>query len=192
MWSFLVVNVLAESIHLRLFFMCPDLVTGSVFEKTHSAMDKNHGSQSLKPRAGLQDSSQGEKHTRQKTSNFWYLMNICKTSFALCSGIRKQVLFLFILCLYCSWEEWTDNITKLLTNIARSPAGCGHHISFTLHLWQSEVTDHDFWLFILAIVKQVLRLERRTNKMGFEHESLVITSVGLCVAFNRILSYIIH
>lgn len=94
----------------------------------------------------------------------------------------------FTICLYCSWEEWMDSIIKTLTDIARGPAGCGHHISFTLHLWQSKVTDHDFWLFILAVVKQVLGLERGTSKMGFEYVSPVTTSLGWCIAFNTILS----
>lgn len=40
----------------------------------------------------------------------------------------------------------------VLTNIAWSSTGSGHHVSFALHFWQSKVTDHDFGLLILTVV----------------------------------------
>lgn len=39
-----------------------------------------------------------EEHTRQSTSNFWILTNICNVSCVLCSSTRQQVIISFSLC----------------------------------------------------------------------------------------------
>lgn len=52
----------------------------------------------------------------------------------------------------------------VLTDIARGPTGCGHHIPFTLHFGQSKITDHYFGFLILTVVQQVFGLGRKKQK----------------------------
>ena len=89
--------MLAESIHLRLFFTC------SWFSYRQRLWEDSFckGLKSWKwiPQAQSWIAGSGpkeEEHTRQSTtSNFWNLTNICKISCALRSCTRKQLLFPF-------------------------------------------------------------------------------------------------
>lgn len=174
--------------YLRLFFRCSWFKYRQCLWENLFCKELKSWKWTLQTQSRIAGSRpEGEEHTRQSTSNFWNLTNICNISSALCSSTRKHVLFPFHCLSVLQLGRLDGNITKPLTNIARCPAGCGHHISFTLHLRQSKVTDHDFWLFILAVVEQVLGLERRTSKMWFEYVSPVTMCVGWCVAFSTTL-----
>lgn len=56
-------------------------------------------------------------------------------------------------------ERPADQKNKCLTHISRSTAGCGHDTACSFDLRQSKVTDHNFGVFVHAVIQQVLRLQ---------------------------------
>ena len=58
-------------------------------------------------------------------------------------------------------ESLADQQNKCLTHISRRTAGCGHDTACSLNLRQSEVTDHNFRVFVHTVIQQILWLQRQ-------------------------------